>query len=38
VAEDDSAIRALVVDALRMDGFAVEEVRDGRDMRVRVTQ
>ena len=31
-------MRALVVDALRMDGFAVEEVGDGRNLRVRVTQ
>jgi len=31
-------MRALVVDALRMDGFAVEEVGDGRNMRVRATQ
>ncbi len=31
-------MRALVVDALRLDGFTVEDVEDGRNLRVRVTQ
>ena len=32
VAEDDAQMRALVVDALRSEGFAVDEVADGRRM------
>ncbi len=38
MAEDDPEMRALVVDALRIDGFEVEEVGDGRQMRARTVQ
>jgi two-component system cell cycle response regulator CpdR len=38
LAEDDPEMRALVADALRIDGFEVEEVGDGRNMSLRVAQ
>jgi DNA-binding response OmpR family regulator len=38
VAEDDLEMRALVTGALRIDGFEVTEVGDGRDLRARTNE
>jgi DNA-binding response OmpR family regulator len=38
VAEDDAEMRALVVDALRIEDFEVDEVGDGRTMWIRTIQ
>jgi DNA-binding response OmpR family regulator len=38
VAEDDHEMRALVVDALRREGFDVDEVADGRRMWLQTIQ